>query len=87
MSCILFYSNRKNQRLDRSGAPGSLSDFSTSIVAKHQKIEVGPFEEMFFFKKSHNAEKTERGDALVSPGNVCYAEKRKNLFGSVKEKH
>ena len=28
-----------------------------------------------FRKKSHNAEKTERGDPLVSPGTVCYAEK------------
>ena len=32
-------------------------------------------------KKSHNAEKTERGDPLVSPGIVCYAGKRENLFG------
>ena len=26
-------------------------------------------------------EKNERGDHLVSPGNVCYTEKKKNLFG------
>ena len=31
---------------------------------------------MFIFEKTHNAEKkTERGDPLVSPGIVCYAEK------------
>ena len=34
----------------------------------------------FFRKKSHNAEKSERGDPLVSPGNVCYAEKHKKPF-------
>ena len=34
---------------------------------------------------SHNAEKkTEKGDPLVSNGIVCYAEKRKNLFDSVR---
>ena len=31
--------------------------FSTSIVAKHQKIEGESFGEFFFEKKSHNAEK------------------------------
>ena len=55
------------------------SDFVTSIVAKLQKNEGGPFDE----KKSHNVEKSERGDPLVSPGMVCYAEKKKILFGSV----
>ena len=43
-------------------------------------------------KRSHNAEKTERGDSLVSPGIVCYAEKEKLLlvqfamiqFGTIK---
>ena len=39
-----------------------------------KKIEGGPFGEKFFpEKKSHNAEKIERGDPLVSPGMVCYA--------------
>ena len=37
---------------------------------------------MKFFRKnvSHNAEKTERGDPLVSPGMVCYAEKEGKPF-------
>ena len=36
-------------------------------------------------EKSHNAEKNlnVNGGPLGSPGNVCYAEKRKNHFGSV----
>ena len=29
---------------------------------------------------SHNAEKTEKGDPLVSPGMVCYAKKQEKLF-------
>ena len=35
---------------------------------------------VFFRKKSQNPE---NGDPLVLPGIVCYAEKRKILFGSV----
>ena len=35
---------------------GTLSNFLTSIVAKHQKIERDPLGN-FFRKKSHNAEK------------------------------
>ena len=46
---------------DRTGAPGGpFSIFSTSIVAKHQKIE-GALWGKNFQKKSHIAEKTERG--------------------------
>ena len=41
----------------------------------------GPFYEKFFLeKKSHNAEKTERGDPLVSPGMVSYAGKQEKPF-------
>ena len=49
--------------------------------AKHQKMQGGPFGEHFFFeKKSRSAEKNERGDPLVSPGMVCYAEKQEKPF-------
>ena len=34
-----------------------------------------PLGKIFFLKKSHSAEKNERGDLLVSPGMVYYAEK------------
>ena len=62
---VFFYSTRKTQKLNRIGGAkgGTLSDFSTSIVAKHQKIEGGHFGN-FFRKRSHNAKKTERGDHL-----------------------
>ena len=58
-----------------------LEVFNIHFVAKHQKIKGGTlWEKIFFRKKSHNAEKTERGDPLVSPGMVCYAEKQEKPF-------
>ena len=55
---------------------GSLWDFSTSILLQNiKKLKGGVFGEIFFRKMSHNAEKNERGDPLVSSGMVCYAEK------------
>ena len=39
---------------------------------------------IFFAEKSRNAEQKLKGDILVSPGIVCYAEKRKNFYGSVR---
>ena len=42
--------------------PGTFSHFLPSLVAKHQKSEEGPFgEKKVFLKKSHNAEKNNRG--------------------------
>ena len=47
---------KKTEREDPSGF------FNTLSVAKHQKIEGGPIEEKNVLKKkSHNAEKTQRG--------------------------
>ena len=54
----------------------TLSDFLTSFVAKHQKIEEGTVWGIFSRKKSHNAKKTENGDPLISPGIVCYSKKK-----------
>ena len=57
-------------------------------VAKHQKkMQGGPFEEKNFEKKSEKKclavpKKIERGDYLVSPGMICYAEKQVKLFWS-----
>ena len=63
----------------------TLWDFSTSILSRNiKKLKGNTFGEFFSKKKSHNAEKTEREDPLVSPGMVCSAEKEKNLFGSVR---
>ena len=59
-----------------------LGFFNIHSVAKHQnKMQGGPFGEKFFSKKkSRSAEKNERGESLVSPGMVCYAEKQEKLF-------
>ena len=56
--------------------------FNIHFVAKHQKIEGGPFGEKIFFRKKSLTmpKKTERGDPLVSPGMVCYAGKQEKLF-------
>ena len=61
---------------------------SIHSVAKHQKNAGGPFEEKNFVKKfrkknvSQCRKKIERGDSLVSPGMVCYAEKQVKPFWS-----
>ena len=54
-------------------------------VAKHQKNAGGPFEEKNPKKNSEKKclavpKKIERGDSLVSPGMVCYAEKQVKPF-------
>ena len=55
----------------RKGGP--LGFFNIHSVAKHQKIEGGKF--LFSEKNLTVPKKSERGDPLVSPGMVCYAEK------------
>ena len=56
--------------------------FNIHSVAKHQKNAGGTLWGKFFFrkKKSRSAEKNERGESLVSPGMVCYAEKQEKPF-------
>ena len=56
-------------------------------VSKHQKNAGGPFEEKNSEKKLRKKclavpKKIERGDSLVSPGMVCYAEKQVKPFWS-----
>ena len=58
-----------------------LGFFNIHSVAKHQKKCRGTLWGNFFFeKKSRSAEKNERGESLVSPGMVCYAEKQEKPF-------
>ena len=55
--------------------------FNIHSFAKHHKVEEGPFGEVFFRKQSlAMPKKTEKGDLLVSPGTVCYAEKQEKPF-------
>ena len=59
---------------------GDLLDFVTSIVAKHQKNEGGSFGEKNVRKKSHNAEKIERGDPL-GLFNIHFVAKHQKIEG------
>ena len=61
---------------------GTFWDFQRPCCRKTPKKMKGALGDNFFSKKCPTMpEKT--WDLLVSPGIVCYAEKRKNLFGSV----
>ena len=71
--------------MKQAGNGPSRRHIQGSKIAKGLQISTywwigNPFTKFFFRKKSHNAEKTEREDPLVSSGIVCYAG---NLFGSV----
>ena len=72
--------NAEKQRVD------SLGVFNVHFVAKHQKIEGGPFGgKIFSGKKSHNPEKKLKGGTLWSrPVWYVTRKNRKNLFGSVR---
>ena len=61
---------------------GTLWGFSTSILSQNiKKMQGGPFGEKNFEKKCLAVpKKIERGDSLVSPGLVCYAEKQVKPF-------
>ena len=85
-SLLKYLKNPKSwTALARRGDPFAF--FNIHSVAKHQKIEGGPFGEMFIFEKTHNAGKTVRVDPQVSPGIVCYAEKDEKpiLFNSLSQ--
>ena len=60
---------------------GPLEFFNIHSVAKHQNNAGWNLRgKNLFQKKSHSAEKNERGEFLVSPGMVCYAEKQEKPF-------
>ena len=62
---------------------GTLWDFSTSILSQNIKKNAGAtlWGKIFFRIKSLAVpKKNERGEPLVSPGMVCYAEKQEKTF-------
>ena len=73
---------------------GTLWDFPTSILSQNiKKMQGDPFgkknpkkksEKKFRIKCLAVPKKIKRGDSLVSPGMVCYAEKQVKPFGSVR---
>ena len=74
--------NFRKKSLTMPFGGGTLWGFSTSILSLNIKKLKG--ENFYFRKKSHSAEKTERGTLWSHP--VCYVTRknRKNLFGSVR---
>ena len=77
MSSILLQPKSPKVGSNWRAERGTISDFLTSIVAKHQK-----FEREFFFEKSLTMPKKLKGGTFQSRP-VLYV-KRKNLFGSVR---
>ena len=77
-----FYFRKKISQRRKKLKGGTLWDFSTSILSQNIKNNAGAtlWGKFFFEKKSRSAEKNERGDPLVSPGMVCYAEKQGKPF-------
>ena len=71
---FVFGKNLTVPKKSERGHPLGFSNIHSD--AKQQKIEGGPFGE----KKSRSAEKNWKGDPLVSPGMVCYAEKQEKTF-------
>ena len=79
----VFIFGKKSHNAEKKLKGGTLWDFSTSILSQNIKKNAGgPFEENFFFRKKSLAvpKKNEKGESLVSPGMVCYAEKQEKPF-------
>ena len=60
---------------------GTLWDFSTSVLSETSKNNWrgDPLGD-FFSEKVSQCRKKQRGDSLISPGMVCYAEKEEKPF-------
>ena len=77
----IFIFGKKISQCRKKLKGGTLWDFSTSILSQNiKKCRGDPLGKFFSKKKSRSAEKNERGESLVSPGMVCYAEKQEKPF-------
>ena len=79
-----FFIFGKSHSAEKKLEGGTLWDFSTSILSQNiKKMQGGLFEEKNSEKKCLAVpKKIERGDSLVLPGMVCYAEKQVKPFWS-----
>ena len=71
----IFYFRKKISQCRKKLKGGTLWNFPTSILSQNsKKLKGGPFgdKRKFRKKKSHSAEKTQRGDPIVSSGFVSY---------------
>ena len=73
---------KKSHNAEKKLKGGNLWDFSTSILSQNIKKNAGGtlWGNFFFGKKVSQCRKNERGESLVSPGMVCYAEKQEKPF-------
>ena len=79
----IFIFGKKSHNAEKKLKGGTLWDFSTSILSQNikKKCRGDPLGKIFFRKKvSQCRKKNERGESLVSPGMVCYAEKQEKPF-------
>ena len=85
---IFFYFRDKISQCRKKLKGGTLWDFPTSILSQNiKKMQGDPLRKKNFEKKSEKKclavpKKIERGDSLVSPGMICYAEKQVKPFWS-----
>ena len=70
----IFYFRKKISQCPKKLKGGTLWNFPTSNLSQNsKKLKGGPFgDKKNFEKKSHSAEKTQRGDPIVSSGFVSY---------------
>ena len=80
------FSGKKSHNAEKTERGDPLRFFNIHSVAKHQKNAGGTLWGKKFRKKNSEKKclavpkKNERGDSLVSPGLVCYAEKQVKPF-------
>ena len=85
---FFFIFGKKSHNAEKKLKGGTLWDFPTSILSQNiKKMQGDPLRKKKFEKKFRKKclavpKKIERGDSLVSPGMVCYAEKQVKPFWS-----
>ena len=82
----IFIFGKKSHNAEKTERGDPLGFFNIHSVAKHQKMQGGPFGEKFFFeKKVSQCRKKMKGGSLWSrPVWYVTRKNRKNLFGSVR---
>ena len=75
-----FISGKKSLSAKKTERGDPLGFSNIDSDAKQQKNWRGPFGEKNFRKKVSQCQKNWKGDPLVSPGMVCYAEKQEKPF-------
>ena len=78
----IFIFGKKSHNAEKNWKEGPFGIFQHPFCRKtSKKIQGDPLGKNFFSKKkSRSVEKNERGESLVLPGMVCYAEKQEKPF-------